>query len=199
MTLAQTSENAVRNSDDSLNQRELSEVYEYPSKHYLQLLLPFTNEIFNSLNGAGILPKWLYNLDSTNLGERVIVYAINSLALSGIVWNVAYMSGKFKSELVGLLQGVGLVFMTYLIPNLCLRPLEEIFKSKLARLLASSIIIGLLLFLETVWSTLTEQFATRKNRTHQEMRKVSLIFVSVLTFSILIVVGSIAWYHVKRK
>ena len=89
----------------------------------LRFVLPFSNEIANALTIYHEGPfKRLYVACPDSWLEFRNKSAVDMLALSGIVWNVSDVSsssGLYK----GLLQGIMLIVVAFLIPNLTMEPI----------------------------------------------------------------------------
>ena len=87
-------------------------------KDWLRFLMPFANEFANVFTQSGMVS--IYKHHPTEGFETISKAAIDFIALSGIVWNVAYASlnnDKYPLE-SGILKGVILLVFAFLIPNL---------------------------------------------------------------------------------
>lgn len=168
---------------------------QYPTRHFLQLLLPFVNEICNVLNASGITPYWLYNTDSNQFWIKSIVYIVNCISGIGIVWNSSYMAGKHQSELSGLLVGTSLLILAYVIPNLFLRKLLRRLSHRSTKLLTGFFIITMLFTFESLWATYVE----KTTPDYQDMgvrRKHAILFTLILILILLTILLAVASYVV---
>ena len=84
----------------------------------IKYILPFSNEIGNILTASHTDEfKRLYKFCPTDWYELELKNMIDILALSGIVWNVSYVSNKYGS-LKGIIYGWMLIVVAFITPNL---------------------------------------------------------------------------------
>ena len=94
----------------------------YQIEGVIRFILPFTNEIGNTLSIAKEGPfKRIYVPCPHSWTEFKSKNIIDTLALSGIVWNVSYISSKFGLY-KGLLKGIMLIIVAFIIPNIAMEP-----------------------------------------------------------------------------
>jgi len=92
----------------------------------LMFLLPFANDIANALTISHTLDgtpfNRLYRPCSQSLNQKIKAGVIDSIALTGICWNVAYMGSKHGTKM-GLIYGLIILTLSFIIPNLFMEPL----------------------------------------------------------------------------
>ena len=120
----------------------------------LMFILPFSNEIANALTISHTLEKTpfqrLYKPCDEDITKKIESSIIDSMALFGICWNVAYMGSKHGTQM-GVLYGSIVLLLSFIIPNLLM---ERIINSlpysdlNIVKLISSVIFIVILLVLE---------------------------------------------------
>jgi len=84
-------------------------------------ILPFMNEIANALTISHTLKdtpfERLYKPCGENITKKIESSIIDSIALFGICWNVAYMGSKHGTKM-GLIYGCIVLLLSFIIPNL---------------------------------------------------------------------------------
>ena len=88
------------------------------TKDWLRFLMPFANEFANVFTQSNMVS--IYKHEPSGTFEILTKALIDFIALSGIVWNVAYESlnnRKYPME-TGILKGIILLIFAFLIPNL---------------------------------------------------------------------------------
>jgi len=85
---------------------------------WLKFLMPFANEFANVFTQAGLTT--IYKHHPTNMYETLSKAFVDFIALSGIVWNVAFVASTNKSAPLesGMIKGIVLLVFAFLIPNL---------------------------------------------------------------------------------
>ena len=94
----------------------------YQIEAVLRFILPFSNEIGNALTISKEGPfKRIYVPCPHSWSEFKYKNIIDTLALSGIVWNVSHIAYKFGLY-KGILQGIMLIIVAFIIPNFSMEP-----------------------------------------------------------------------------
>ena len=97
-------------------------VNRYQIEGVIRFILPFSNDIGNVLTIAKEGPfKRIYVPCPHSWTEFKTKNIIDSFALSGIVWNVSHFTSKYGLY-KGILQGVMLIIVAFIIPNLTMEP-----------------------------------------------------------------------------
>ena len=80
--------------------------------------MPFANEIANAVTiGGGGRFKRLYKPCSTDIITKIKSSIIDTIALYGIIWNVAFMADKHGVK-KACSYGLSVILLSYIIPNL---------------------------------------------------------------------------------
>ena len=155
-------------------------------KNYLQLLLPFINEICGILNYSKIIPSWFYDRYSKTFWKKIISNLIDALSIVGIVWYSAEHSNNSKTPLPSILIGIGVIILAYIIPNLFLYDFISNIKYKKLALLAGLSFIGFLVIIEIIWTKIIQSYTYKFKDLDKE--KVEKITYNLLAFFIIIIV-----------
>lgn len=155
-------------------------------KNYLQLLLPFINEICGILNYSKIIPSWFYDRYSKTFWKKIISNLIDGLAIVGIVWYSAEHSNNSKTPLPSILIGLGVIILAYIIPNLFLYDFISNIKYKKLALFAGLSFIGFLVFIEIIWTKIIQSYTYKFKDLDKE--KVEKITYNLLAFFIIIII-----------
>jgi hypothetical protein len=144
---------------------------------FLAFILPFTNEFANVLTSSGYKSfEHLYRpcIDRFLIDEQELKYIkehkicknknviykllIDFIALIGIILNIS-RSTLENGYTAGVLSGINIVMLSFIIPNLYLHKLISYFnfKTKLMKLLIGIGIIGILLSLTLLIDIIIEQ------------------------------------------
>ena len=87
-------------------------------KDVIKFILPFSNEIANALTLSREGPfKRIYINCPYSWNEIGMKAFIDMMALSGIIWNVSFVSSKYSLN-KGFIYGITLIILAFLIPNI---------------------------------------------------------------------------------
>jgi hypothetical protein len=93
-----------------------------PILNIIRVIMPFTNEIANALTiSEDKMFKRLYKPCASTWLEAETKTIIDVIALTGLCWNVAYMSHS-NGVKQGTLMGITLVIIAFALPNLFMEP-----------------------------------------------------------------------------
>lgn len=88
-------------------------------------ILPFTNEIANVLTVSDIPGFNHFYLECpSNFKEQIIKTIIDLISLIGIIWSVCLITEN-KGLTSGLVNGIMIIILAFVIPNLFMRRLVE--------------------------------------------------------------------------
>ena len=91
------------------------------------IILPFSNEIANVLTSSGmIIFKGLYMDHPITTTQKLSKVLIDFVALAGIIFN-AVSAAELHGKFAGLIKGVGVLLIAFIIPNLTIHDLLDKF------------------------------------------------------------------------
>jgi len=192
--ISNTKNKKIKNKEKIINDKAKKVLIEYPKKHFLQLILPFTNEIMLLFTETGLLPRWIYNPTSTIYWQIIIRYLINCIALIGMTWNISYIATKSDSQLTGVIISIGFISITYFIPQLLFKKIINTTNNNKVIFILGSITLIILIILESIWSYCGLKFA-RKYKNPYIRKQVTINIIILLCFIIFIFIFLLFIFH----
>ena len=182
----------IKNEKDKRNlKKQLNkQLIEYPSKHLLQLLLPFSNQIFDFLVSTKLLPETFYNIGSIGFYEILSISFVNTISIIGIIWNVAYVTDKYSSPLIGLGMGIGLILIAYLIPKLFLKRVLSRFHTNTNKIFCGFFILIILFYMESTWAYNIEKYFTDYKDKKKRLKMSSKLVIRLILLMLIILIIS---------
>jgi len=118
------------------------------------MILPFSNEVGNVLTLSGLkIFSGLYKDVPKTKKQKLSKTMIDLISLAGIILNAAHVAAE-HGETAGIVKGVGIILIAFVIPNLTFHTLLHKFglrRKSWQKLLFGLVLIGILTGLELLF------------------------------------------------
>ena len=124
------------------------------------MIVPFSNEVGNVLTSSGMkVFSSIYKDTPKTNKQKLSKTIIDLIALSGIILNAAHVAAE-HGELAGIIKGVGVVIIAFVIPNLTFHTLIHKFglrRPNWQKLIFGLVLVGALTGLEILFDLFVVQ------------------------------------------